>query len=585
MKSRVAAIFILLIIALPVHAFDYMYGANGSPERWSITTPDVNISTNSFDRNTHAIRFYLESDAYSTTNTANELNALRNVFGQWQSVPNTIIKYEDAGLVPPGQDVNTSDNSNIVFWAKQSTMVNGGHSDISGALAVTFSSFFPTSTANDISQFDIAINGVQSTWFTDFNDKNNPGIFVEGPILHEVGHSLGLNHSVIGGATMLWDSGSGVNPTAGLSVDEIEFAHALYSSGTFATTLGNLKGTVTKNGSPVFGAAVILEGLNGILVSGTATLTNGTYLFNAIPPGNYNARIVPLDPANASNWLIRGTDVASIFATADTSFLPTGNMPVTLAANTTNTANFTVTNGTQAFHITLIRSPTSTPNTYSISGQPISLSLGESNQTIGVFSADLPANNATLAITGDGLTLGTPTFAPGNVFSGLNGISVSIGVSSNATPGLRSFIVQQGTNIAYANGFIEVLPLVADFNFDGLDDVFQRQYFFPFTSSNAAPAADPDHDGFNNAAEYVAGTNPTDAASFLKLDGVTHAANGNTVTWQSVASHRYQLVFSTNLVTGTWQNVGGVVTANGTTASELDTSTNPLRFYRIEALP
>jgi len=38
-------------------------------------------------------------------------------------------------------------------------------------------------------------------------------------------------------------------------------------------------------------------------------------------------------------------------------------------------------------------------------------------------------------------------------------MSIRISVASNATPGLRSFVLTQGTNVAYANGFIEVLPV------------------------------------------------------------------------------------------------------------------------------
>jgi hypothetical protein len=211
---------------------------------------------------------------------------------------------------------------------------------------------------------------------------------------------------------------------------------------------------------------------------------------------------------------------------------------------------------------------------------------GQSNCFIGVFSDSLPTNSATFTITGDGLTLGGPTFQPGNVFVGLNGISMSISVSSNATPGLRTFIVQQGINRAYANGFLEVLPLVADYNFDGLDDVFQRKYFFPFTSTNAAPNADPDHDSMNNAAENIAGTDPTNALSLLTIKSITRATNGATIVWQSVTNRHYQVLSRTNVLSGTWLNVGGIFTPTNTTSQLLDaTTTNSTRFYRVQVLP
>ena len=86
--------------------------------------------------------------------------------------------------------------------------------------------------------------------------------------------------------------------------------------------------------------------------------------------------------------------------------------------------------------------------------------------------------------------------------------------------GLRSTISKGGSNgvTSWANGFVEILPAFPDYNFDGLDDRFQRRYFPLFTQATAAPTADPDGDGVVNALEYFAGTDPTKATSRLRLD-------------------------------------------------------------------
>jgi hypothetical protein len=206
--------------------------------------------------------------------------------------------------------------------------------------------------------------------------------------------------------------------------------------------------------------------------------------------------------------------------------------------------------------------------------------------TIGVASPNLPTNNATLAISGNGLTVGAPVFRTNAFMTGLNFISVLVSVSTNATPGMRTFTVQQGTNVARANGFLEILPAVPDYNFDGLDDVFQRKWFPLFTVTNAAPTADPDGDGFLNTSENIAGTNPTNATSLLKIDSITNNVSGATVTWRSVPGKSYQLLFRSPVTVSNWTAVGTPVIAGGATASKLDPATViSNRFYRVQVLP
>src|SRR5207247_9955773 len=231
--------------------------------------------------------------------------------------------------------------------------------------------------------------------------------------------------------------------------------------------------------------------------AGTVTRADGSYDLPAMPPGQYRLRVTLLDPSVANNvsFRIRGRDIAPAYDSAGTSFLPSTTSPVTLTAGATVTQNFSVTSGDPAFRITHIRAPSAIAESFSWSPFPVSLRPGQSNYSIGVASTNLPTSGATLIITGDGLTLGEATFT---TFSGLNFISVPISVGTNATPGLRSLVVQLGNNVAYANGFLEIQPPVPDFNFDGLDDRFQRQYFPLFTAPEAGPNADPDGDGFNN---------------------------------------------------------------------------------------
>ncbi len=573
----------LLGAGLTARAYVLNYNSLTNVQRWNFLAPNSAVPTNVLNRTTHALRYYLASDGYSANNTAAELNGVRAALGQWQAIPNTLIKFEEAGLVNPPGDVNTSDNTNIIYWTKTTTLVNGGHNDISGALGVTFTSF--TATSNELLQADIVFNGDEYQWFTDFFDPNNQDIFVESVALHESGHFLGLNHSPLGGATMFFAGNSGVNVQDGASSDDIAALRYLY--GTNLTGFGAIKGSVTVNGTPVAGAIVVAQdAVSSNDFTGTLTWTNGNYAMNAIPPGTYRLRAAPLDPAatRSIDALCTGPDISAVYNNAFTSFLPTTNLSVTVVANSTNTVNFTVVSNAQPFRITQIVVPGPSPlNSFSYGPLPVAMTVGQSNYTIGVASSNLPTSGAAFTISGDGLTLGSPAFYGNLGGSGLNFIFIPISIASNATAGLRTFIVQQGTNFAYAGGYLKIRPAILDYNFDGLDDVFQRTYFPLFTASNAAPTADPDGDGMNNLAEYIAGTNPTNAASVFKLLSPTNSPGGTAVRWLSVAGKSYQVFSRTNLLTGSWGSNGPVVTATGTNTQYLDAGgTNGVRFYRVQ---
>lgn len=62
-------------------------------------------------------------------------------------------------------------------------------------------------------------------------------------------------------------------------------------------------------------------------------------------------------------------------------------------------------------------------------------------------------------------------------------------------------------------------------------------------------ASDLDCDEVSNLAEYLAGTNPTDANDALRISGIDPSANAMDVSWPSVAGREYDLVWSTDLVT------------------------------------
>lgn len=86
---------------------------------------------------------------------------------------------------------------------------------------------------------------------------------------------------------------------------------------------------------------------------------------------------------------------------------------------------------------------------------------------------------------------------------------------------------------------------------DGMPDSWETTYFGSQTSSVAG--GDWDADGFENFAEFVAGTDPSDYVSVFELLSL-NMGTSNRLTWSSVTGKTYSVYRSTNLKQG-WQRI------------------------------
>jgi hypothetical protein len=72
-----------------------------------------------------------------------------------------------------------------------------------------------------------------------------------------------------------------------------------------------------------------------------------------------------------------------------------------------------------------------------------------------------------------------------------------------------------------------------------------QRYGLP--TDGSADLADSDGDGHNNRQEWQAWTDPTNAASVLRLRTPVRSTNGLLISWETVSGRAYQLERSTNI--------------------------------------
>jgi parallel beta-helix repeat protein len=108
-----------------------------------------------------------------------------------------------------------------------------------------------------------------------------------------------------------------------------------------------------------------------------------------------------------------------------------------------------------------------------------------------------------------------------------------------------------------------------------------QQYGLP--TDGSADFLDSDHDGLNNWQEWLAGTNPTNALSELKIISATVNRAGFVVTWQSENTRMYYLQRSVDLSQGTFSTIQGNIAGQAGTTSYTDTNAvgSGQFFYRV----
>jgi CotH kinase protein/Lamin Tail Domain/Fn3 associated/Chitobiase/beta-hexosaminidase C-terminal domain/Immunoglobulin I-set domain/Bacterial TSP3 repeat len=127
---------------------------------------------------------------------------------------------------------------------------------------------------------------------------------------------------------------------------------------------------------------------------------------------------------------------------------------------------------------------------------------------------------------------------------------------------------------------------MSDTDGDGLPDDWElANGLNPYSAAgNDGANGDPDGDGFTNLQEYLAGTDPHDPASFLKIDSIGLLPGVAALCFTRIASHSYSIQYRTSVETGSWQKLADVESAPMTAAvqvNDLSAGGATSRFYRL----
>jgi hypothetical protein len=127
--------------------------------------------------------------------------------------------------------------------------------------------------------------------------------------------------------------------------------------------------------------------------------------------------------------------------------------------------------------------------------------------------------------------------------------------------------------------------ILPDIDGDRLPDNWEAQYGFNTNTVNDANS-DPDGDHMSNLAEYIAGTDPTDNLSYLKIDSIAGGSEVVTVQFSAVSNKTYTIQYTGAVKdppASIWTNLISIP-ASATNRSVTVTNTVPgvsRRFYRL----
>lgn len=154
------------------------------------------------------------------------------------------------------------------------------------------------------------------------------------------------------------------------------------------------------------------------------------------------------------------------------------------------------------------------------------------------------------------------------------GGAVSGGFATKELPDLPNALGWDVSDL-YSSGRLAVVPN-PDQDGDGLPDEWEQRYF----QSDVSPTNNPDGDCHNNLQEFIAGMNPTNAASCFAITNAVAGSSGFELSWPVQSNRLYSVLWGT--LDGDFETIETYLEFPQNSFTDTIHSVEAKGFYRVD---